>query len=477
MARDDGRQADILKVQKAIAKYGLAAHLAILAVAPLFLFPFLDDGAIAVVLLWLSLPAVVWTFMQPSVRRGEMLHDARERVSREVFRDPIFWMMLIVVAFSGVRALNTGVAMAYDAETASWHMAAPALPLMPASVGDAGFLPFSASLACMVLVVGCRHALGRSARQAYFLVSSALAGAAAAMAAVLANLGNAAAADAASCPYRTLSYVGVAFALHFVSGIVAVAAVIENRWNRAFPVLVASVGFTAAGAYLFSPAYSSAAFLAAALAVFAYAFFYAIRTLRRASEFKMVLAIAIALLCGWVLAVMTAPGQLLASRLSAALSRAFFPDWYDEARKVLSAVSVKAWMSSPWTGTGIGSFMLDVRFNAAPTDWASIPRGLVAPPLGWLKLLTERGIAGAAMMALPVLFLLVVYLRRLAGWLFVRTFPQPGCWAAPAVLMSVTATGFFDCSYLRADVLMAVAGMLSLSASSFPKAGNGGKNG
>jgi hypothetical protein len=30
-------------VQKAISKYGLAAHLALLAVAPLFLFPFCGD--------------------------------------------------------------------------------------------------------------------------------------------------------------------------------------------------------------------------------------------------------------------------------------------------------------------------------------------------------------------------------------------------------------------------------------------------
>ena len=94
-------------MQKAIAKYGLAAHLAILAVAPLFLFPFFGEDTIAVVLLWLSLPAAVWTFMQPSVRRGEMLHDARDRVSSEVFRDPFFWVMLVVVVFTVTGTITT----------------------------------------------------------------------------------------------------------------------------------------------------------------------------------------------------------------------------------------------------------------------------------------------------------------------------------------------------------------------------------
>ena len=69
-------------MQKLIAKYGTAAHLALLAAAPLFLFPFLPDEAIATVLLFLSLPAAVWTLMEPSVLDGEKLHTARERAVR-----------------------------------------------------------------------------------------------------------------------------------------------------------------------------------------------------------------------------------------------------------------------------------------------------------------------------------------------------------------------------------------------------------
>lgn len=464
-------------MQKVIAKYGLAAHLAILAVAPLFLFPFFGDESIAVTLLWLSLPATVWAFMQPSVRRGEMLHNARARVVSNVVRDPLFWVLLVAVVFCGLRALNSGVKIVYDAEISKWFVASPAFTLLPASSGDAGFLPFAGSLATMVLIIACRHALGRSARQAYFLVASAMAGAAAALALFMANMGSPAAAVAVKCPYMELSFVGVAFAVHAVCGVVATVSAIESKWNRVIPLLILSVGCTAAGAFAFAPSYVSGIFLIAWLVTFGYSFFYALCILRGAAEFKMLIVLVVSLLGGWVLVAMTVPSSVMSSRVDAFIGRAFFPEWYDAARNAASALALKAWMSNPWTGTGVGSFGLDIRFNASPADWAVLPRGLVAPPFGWLKLLTERGIAGAAMVALPLILMVVTYVARLVGWLFLRMAPQPGCWVAPAVVLAVVATGFFDCSYLRVDVLMAVAAVLALSASTFPKAGKGESNG
>lgn len=310
-----------------------------------------------------------------------------------------------------------------------------------------------------------------------FPLTSALAGAAAAVALFMANMGNAVAAEALKCPYVALSFVGVAFAVHSVGGVVAAVSAIENKWNRVIPLLILSVGFSAAGAFAFSPAYVSGIFLIAWLVVFGYSFYYALCVIRSTAEFKMLIVVGVALLCGWVLVTMTASGSFVAARASAFVDRVFFADWYESARDALSSLAVKAWMASPWTGTGIGSFGLDIRFNATPDDWAVIPKGLSVPPFGWLLLLTERGIAGAAMLALPLIMVTVTYFMRLVGWLFVRTAPQPGCWVAPVVLLAVAATAFFDCSYLRADVLMAVAAVLTLSASTFPKAGKEKPNG
>ena len=127
-------------MQKLIAKYGAAAHLAILAVAPLFLFPFVGDETIATVLLWLAVPSAVWMVLEPSTRWDEAPHEARFRVVREIVRDPLFWTMLLVLAFAGVRALNSGIGLAYDAESSKWYVSAASLPFFPGSVGGAGYL-------------------------------------------------------------------------------------------------------------------------------------------------------------------------------------------------------------------------------------------------------------------------------------------------------------------------------------------------
>ena len=461
-------------MQKLIAKYALAAHLALLAVAPLFLFPFLDGDAIAVVLLWLSLPAAAWTVLQPSVRRGEMLHDARARLAGSILRDPLFWGLVVAAVFCGVRALNSGVAIVYDAEKSSWLMSKPTMPLFPATCGKCGFLPFATSVAATVVVVGCRHALGRSARQAWFLVSSALAGVAALLAVFLANLGNGAVRSAMASSQPSLSFVGVAFALYFLGGVVALAAAIENKWNRAIPLAVPAVGGTAVGMLSFSPPYASAVFALALLLVFGYTFFYCLSVVRSVAEFKLVLIFALSLGCGWVVAVMTGASGVIMPRLADIASRDFLSSGLLKTREVLAALSFKAWMEHPWTGTGVGSFPLDLRFFAQPADWAHIPRGILAPPFGWLHLLLERGIVGSAVIVLPSLYLVAVWVRRLVGWLFVRTAPQPACWVGPVACAAVVVIGFVDCSCLRGDVIMAVSGMLALSANSFPKKAKGG---
>ena len=461
-------------MQKLIAKYALAAHLAFLAVAPLFLFPFFDDSVVAVVLLWLSLPTAAWVVLQPSVRRGEMLHDARARLMGSLLRDPLFWGLVAAIVFCGVRALNTGIAMVYDAEKAKWVMAPPGMPLFPASRGESGVLPFAVSVAAFVVVSGCRHALGRSARHAWLLVASAMAGLSAFMSVFLANLGNVAVRTAMGCPRVTFSFVGVAFALHFLGGTVALAAAIENKWNRAIPLTILSVGGTAVGMLAFSPPYASAVFLVAHAMVFAYVFFYCFRVVRSVAEFKLVLIFALSLGCGWMVAVMTGASSVMLQRITDIAARDFLSVGLLKLREVMTALSLRAWMEHPWTGTGIGSFAFDLRFYAQPADWVHVPRGLLAPPFGWVCLLVERGIVGSAVIVLPGLYLAAAWLRRLVGWLFVRTAPQPACWVGPLACAAVVVIGFVDCSCLRADVVMAVSGMLALSASSFPKKAKGG---
>ena len=134
-------------MQKFIAKYGLAAHLAILAVAPLFLFPFCSDRVVAAALLWLSLLTGLWMLLGPSMYGGERLHDARRRVASDLLSDPLSWVLLAGIIFSGLRALNTGIAFRYNAETAVWYVSSATVPIFPGVVGSSGDLDFAVAVA------------------------------------------------------------------------------------------------------------------------------------------------------------------------------------------------------------------------------------------------------------------------------------------------------------------------------------------
>ena len=459
-----------IDVQKLIAKYGLAAHLAILAVAPLFLFPFCATGTVAWVLVWLVLPTALWTVLEPSLRGGEHLHDARRRVVKAVFRDSLFWASLVLVVFTGFRALNSGISLSYNAEASVWHVSSPVFPILPGVVGSAGDLSFAVALACAVLLQACRHSLGRSARMAFLLLASFLSGLAAIIALVALHGG--AARALALLPSEggaACTFIALAFGLHLIGGLVALIAIAEYRWGFSFFLLLPAVGGNAAGLFAFAPPYLSAAFAVAGILTLAYALVFSFRAFSSSDGLKLLVIGGIALTLGGLLAAAILPKAVMDERLAAFTNLAFFPERFWETRGALSAVAFKSWISHIWIGTGIDSFPLDFRFAAQDADWVALPRGATAVANGWWLLLAERGLVGAVFFILPFGFLLFTYGRRLVGGVRTRALPHPVCLIAPVALVLFVATGFVDCSPLRAEVLMAMCAYLAVSAAAFPR--------
>ena len=457
-------------MQKFIFKYGLAVHLAILAVAPLFLFLFFAPPVGGVVLLWLSLSAASWIVMGPSLRSGEYLHDARARVVSGVVRDPLFWSLLAFAAFAGVCAVNGGVSLVYDAEAVQWQISKAFFPILPCAVGDAGFPLFSAVVALVVLVVGVRHALGRSARMAFLSVASSLSGMTA-MLLFAAVRGGWPAAAALSLAESGGSFVGLVFGFHLIGGTAALVSVIENRWRFLLLLSVFSVGGSAVGLFCFSPVYAILAVLLAEVLVLLYAFVFVCRVFQATLQLKLLAAVGMSItLAALVIAGMWPP-SLLQPKVDAIVGLAPFAEDFWEKRAVLSAVAFKTWIANLWIGGGLASFPLDFRFFAQPSDWLLLPRGASGVPNGWWLLLAERGLLGIVVLALPILLLTVHYVRRLVLWFRVLDLPHPACWVAPLVLALGIALGFFDCSFLRPDALMAALPIVAVSAAAFSAAG------
>jgi len=455
-------------VQKLIAKYGTAAHLALLAVAPLFLFPFCGVATVATVLLWLSVPAFSWTVLEPSVRSGEALHIARMRVFRAMLADPLFWVSLVLVAVTGIRALNGGISLAYDAEIAKWNLSPAGLPIFPGCVEGTGRLPFAAMVAGAILLQGCRHSLGSSARMAFLFVSSSLAGLAGVVALLVASAGNVVVQAAMACSVTSSFYVGMAFYLHLLGGTVALVAAFERKWNLTMPLFAFSVGGTAAAGFLLSPPIFSLVFLAAEILLFGYVFVYSVKSLATSGEFKLLVIFGISLTLGGLL-VMALEPSVTTERIAAFKALEFLPESLVSVRTALSGVALRSWLANLWLGTGLGSFPLAFRFSATPEDLTVVRAGAQAVPNGWLFLLAERGIVGALVVCLPVGFLLFTYFRRLVGWVTTRTYCHPACCLLPLVLAAVAVSGVYGCALLRADVTTFGMALLAVSANSFPR--------
>lgn len=455
-------------MQKLIAKYGLAAHLALLATAPLFLFPFCSASFSAATLLWLSLLAVCWLLLEPSVRVDEHLHTARSRVRAALGHDPLLWILLALTLLVGIRALNDGIALAYDAEAAVWRMKKPVLSLLPGCVRGAGILPFSAVVSASVLVLAGRHALGKSARTAFLALSSFLAGSAGVI--LLAVLGCSQGSELSALLQlaQQPSPMGLVFGLYLWAGSVSMVTAFERRWYRMVPCFLVALAGTSAAMFAFSPAFSTVVILGFGLLLLTYGFVYACFALKGSGNFRLLAVIGISLTLGGLLVLVSLPESAFAERLAPFQTGEFFTQFLGEGRRILDAVSIRMWLSNLWLGTGLGSFLEAFRFSIEEADWVALPKAVVSASCGWMSILAERGLVGVLMCLLPFGFLVIWHALRLIRWLSTRVLPDPACWLGTAVAVAIAVTGFFDCSVLRPEVVMATGALLSVAAATFP---------
>ena len=455
-------------VQKLIAKYGLAAHLAILAVAPLFLSPFCGERVVAAALLWLSLLTGLWMLLGPSVHGGERLHDARHRVASSLLSDPLSWVLLAGIIFSGFRALNTGIAFRYNAETAVWYVSSAMVPIFPGVVDSFGDLDFAVAVAFFVLVQSCRHSVGRLARLAFLLMATAFAGLAAVVSLWALREGCPVAGSLwPSLASGSCSFLGFPFGLYLIGGLVSLVAIFENKWNMAVLLVLLGVSGAGAGMFAFAPDYQILAFSVAVLVVLLYVSFYLYWTMRSSSEFKFLVVAGISLALGGLTVVFFSPADVLDGHIASFANLRFFSEQYWRIRRLLSDVAFGTWTSNLWIGTGLGSFSFDLRFAAKPEDWLQLPRHVTALANGWWFVLVERGIVGLVFLVLPFGFLLVSYVRRLIISLPGMRVPHPTTLLLPLTFVLFVGGAFFDCSAFRADALLVMGPLAAIPVTAF----------
>lgn len=445
----------------------MAAHLALLAVSPLFLFPFFAPGVVAEVVLWLCAFALAWVFMEPSRHHDEMLHDARERVAASVMRDPLFWVMALVTILAALRWINNGVEPAFDTENMRWHLREPLFVALPCAATGFGKFEFAITLSAWIILMGVRHSLGKLARLSFITTSAFLAGIAAVIVIAVAAFGNQAALEAAKALLKSPSFVGPVFGVYALAAVVSLAGAIEAKWRRFGWIPALAIGGTFAGAFVFSPVASVLLMAAAALltAFICMGWLGSVSRVVNVMRFFAIMFIGIALAV--VLVVCAAPDAIVEPRIAEIKALALFPKKYFDIRETLSNVALRTWEDAKWLGSGLGTFPAQMRFVATKADWRVIGFARSSAFSAWWTLIAERGIIGAMTFSIPLGFLFFTFFRRLPG-VIARRFFLPGCWLGLVVLAVAVTENFFDVSFLRPEALLAVAAFMAISGGSLP---------
>ena len=452
----------------------MAAHLALLAVAPLFLFPFCGDVAQSIAILWLCLFASMWLVLSPSLLAGEMLDDARRRVLNCIVRDPLFWILVAVLLLAGLRALNSGINVFFDYETSEWMILPSAAPFLPGSFDSSGFLPFVAVLSAVLVLLGCRHALGKSARMMFMLLLTVFSGIAAFVVLFLLESGDETVAATITAAPEALSGPGVGFAICFMCSAAALFAAMERDWGKSALLLFGAASGNASAAFVFLPPREAIAFALAYIVFLVFSVLSCWGCLKGAKGVTafFVVLFSIGLSCGVVKASM--PEDALDVKLSAYAFEVSEKEGSADVRGVLSGVASEVWLEHPWTGVGVGAFQFYPRFNLTEEQLAVLPSCVREVPNGWLQLLAERGIVGVAMVILPLLFLLFSWFCGAFRCARAGIPPDFAVALAPLVLAAVAFSACYSASMLRAEVMTLSGAIMVISAKAFPKGDSNG---
>ena len=467
-------------ILKIISKYGLAAHLGFLAASPVAFAPFLDAGALGRLVLWLSLFAAVWMLFDPSLRMGEHSADARKRVAMELVCDPFLWFFILVMAFAVVRWLNSGIVLRYDAEQSVWLVQEAAAPALPASAGQAGFLPMVAVVGLGVFVLGVRHAIGMYARLFCGLSAVVCTGVGGLFAAggyclgYFPSLSKAAVAGITQSPF-----VGTAFGFFLVLSVVCGMEAERRKWPAARLPYVLAVSGNASGLVFFSPPIEMVVFLAVMLLLGTYSAVYCARVgtlggFARAVVFTLLgLAVPVLLVLG-----LSSP-EFQQAKLQGFDPELIFPVEYASLNETWARIAKGVWLEHPWCGTGVGAFGLHVPFLAAKADWALLPARPDHALSGYWTLLAERGIVGCSLLAIGLGLLIWFWIARLVEAIAslrgnddAETLPfacPPVVWAAPFFIALAAAVLFFSHAFASISIVFAFVAPLALSAASFPR--------
>ena len=428
-------------------------------------------------MLWLSFIAFIWAIYNPSRRKGELLPQARKRVFVNMLKDSLFWVCLLLVAYSLVRWLNNGINLEYNSEETVWNVSEAFVPFLPSAVKSSGFFEFAASIAFGIVVMSCKYSLGRNAR-AFYLVSAVFLASLVALAFFFSYiLGVERFVELAKCSKSLSSNVGVVFFIYAIGSLFALSSCIESNWSRNLFFLMLSAMTLFVSSVIYSSAYEILAFLISFLVAFFLLATVSVFASSVVSSFKISISALISLVLTVVVLISALPGDVMAEKFPYFFEQALFQDGFLQERGVLSDISLKIWGANRWLGGGLGTFPLELKFAATENEYHSISLMQACPLNGYWHLICENGIIGVSIYTGILLLGFIALLYRVVKAVVnsVKSIEDDDSFfdfATPSfilpffVVIPLCVSAFVSSSLMRVDVILPLGAFFALGISS-----------
>ena len=464
---------------QSVSRFGLATHLALAAALPAALSQFVSTHSLAVSMMWMTLAAWIWILFEPSVFAGETISRARSRMIKGLVRDPMAWFLLLSSLFAMSRWLNSGLKLFYDAEKTVWTVQSPTVAVLPASVEEAGLLPFVTVVVAATVILGVKHALGRNARIWFGVMTGSFAAIGGLAASICVALGVEMFKESALATFGAPFFAGTSFALILPMAIACGIEAEEHGITKARLLFAFAVAGNAVAVFVFLPIILSLAYLAVSVVVAAIALVLCKRQQGAAACARAASMLALGIVAASSVVLVPSCKDMALEKISGLNVEKAFPSALSDRNEALQRVSVAMWKDFRWGGVGVGAFKLQAPFYVSAEDWSVLPPRPELSSNSYLTMMSERGIIGSLFWLTGIVFLVLFWVMRLIGSLKWHEEQEEGrawvfclpatVWAGLCVLSLALVDAWFSSGFHLTPLAVCAASAMSLAASSFPK--------
>ncbi len=430
-------------MQKLLTKYGLVAHAALLV-----LFPVLFITRTSVFnpspLLWLSLVALELMVLLPSVRTGETLAGARQRVVRGLSRDPFLYIGLAIVGVVLIQWCNSGCKLVYLPDADVWQFSLPPFAWLPFSVetrAAAGYV--SVFSACIVLGLILRVAVSTGAKRLLLQALAEVSGGVAVYSVWQACQG--VEPYAAKALAHGTAPMGTFFGFWLVLGIGAFVDAVARYQRGMLPLFVLGVVGNLLGMLFFASALALPVYGVMAALLFIYAIVYVGPHVAKHVQFKLFLVLLVTTACVVLFLVFILPGNPVMVKMKAAFPVTACWNTLSGIKSLRTTAALGIWQEHPWMGVGADGFRHFAGLAVAGKDWVMLKTDPDCVYNDCLQFLCEFGVLGTGLLLAAVIALMVpICYRARIAWKYGANDENSGrlflLQISPIVLTGVLAT-------------------------------------